>query len=59
MDSGTLLDLMPPRTMVGVRVMRERARSMEAKRGFSGWISAMIWSTFCGDALCSMAKVER
>ena len=59
MDSGTLLDLMPPVIIVGVRVMRDRARIIEAKRGFSGSTSAMISSTFSADGLCSMAKTER
>ena len=59
MDSGTLLDFMPPRIMVGVNVMRERALSKEANRGFVGSTSAMISSMLDGEGRCSMAKVDR
>ena len=51
--------MMPPLIIVGVRVMRERARIMEAKRGFSVSTSVMISSTFSAEGLCSMAKTDR
>ena len=58
-DSGTLLDFIPPLTIVGVNVIRESARSIEAKRGLSGCISAIMASTLAGEGRSSMAKVER
>ena len=59
MDSGTLLDFIPPLTMVGVRVIRESALSMDANLGLSGSTSAIISSIFSGEALCSIAKSDR
>ena len=58
-DSGTLLDLIPPDTMVGVTVIRDNARRTEANLGLTDSMSEIIFVMLSGDGLCSMAKVDR
>ena len=58
-DSGTLLDLMPPWMIVGVNVIRDAARRVVAKGEPRASNCSMIESMLSGEGTSSMANFDR